>query len=128
MVRNSFGKTAKSYADAMPVRIRVAALDEHATAAELKAGEEEHNLMQSINQRPSPGQPVPQVSFFNYKKDPPQMVSCVYSTETPTQHQKAANKRWALLGRAASEARKEARVARKAVADYIADMETQALA
>ena len=48
--------------------------------------------------------------------------------ETPRGQEKATNERWAKLGKAASEAREEAQTARKAVLDYIADMEAQALA
>jgi hypothetical protein len=110
--------TAKSYADAMPFKVRLAALDETATAAELKAGDTEEAYRHSLGQG----------SIMNYKKDPPHMsFKWSYSTETPTYQQKAANEQWAKLGKAASEARAEAQAARAAVLDYIADMETQAL-
>ena len=112
-------EAAKSYADAMPFKIRVAALEEHAVAAELKAGETEMLLRHSLNKGP----------LMNYKKNPPQMEFTWWIEEAQlTQQDKATNERWAKLGKAATEARGEAQAARKAVLDYIADMEAQALA
>ena len=111
--------TAESYAAAMPFKVRVAALEKDAVAAELKAGEAEEGYRHSIKQ----------VSIMDYKKDSPQMsFKWRYTTDTPTHQQKVANEHWARLGKAASEARTEAQIARKAVLDYIAKMEAQALA
>lgn len=111
--------TAKSYLDAMPFNIRLAALEKHAVATELKAGNSETVLRQSLNKG----------SLMNYMKDPPQMEFTWWIEEAHlTRQDKATNKRWAKLGKVASEARAEAQTARTAVLDYIADMETQALA
>lgn len=123
--------TAKSYADAMPFKIRGAALEKKAIAAELKAGETEgqyRTLHTNMMQKNT-------ISIIDYKHDPPQMSFTPEPSKNSTpisprdlSQLKAANEQRAKLGKAASEARSEAQAARKAVLDYVADMEAQALA